>query len=239
MTTNEGAAGAVPPAAVLEEVGALRRRARTDRHAYWFPLLLFGVLTVASLPLYVERPVCGGAGVCVVSLPGGPLPLFRLGGSVVGTVAIGWYWLAALLGGGLLTVGWYRWRAARRGVQGRIGVAVLVSLVVLAALLGGVLSWFGPNPAGLSTTHGTSAFLVIAIGLLTLVWLERSAWLGVVAVAYAGASGLATFYDVENLTSGFGWYSQRYSQWPNVLLPALVLLLGGGVAALAARRRRA
>ena len=40
-------------AALLAEMKALRRRARTARHAYWFPLVLFGLLTCASVPFYV------------------------------------------------------------------------------------------------------------------------------------------------------------------------------------------
>ena len=40
-------------ASLLAEMKALRRRARTERHAYWFPLVLFGLLTCASVPFYV------------------------------------------------------------------------------------------------------------------------------------------------------------------------------------------
>jgi hypothetical protein len=38
------------PADLLGEMRVLRRRARAARHAYWFPLVLFGVLTCASVP---------------------------------------------------------------------------------------------------------------------------------------------------------------------------------------------
>ena len=37
---------------LLGEMKALRRQARAARHAYWFPLVLFGVLTCASVPFY-------------------------------------------------------------------------------------------------------------------------------------------------------------------------------------------
>lgn len=239
MTTNEGTA--VPPAALLQEVGALRRRTRVDRHAYWFPLLLFGVLTLGSLPLYVERWPCGGADVCSETFGPGQRALFALGGSVLGqSVRIGWYWLAALLAGGLATVWWYRWHARRRGVQGRVGVALLVGLVALVALVGASFTWLFSYVIVAANLRGTAAFLVIAIGLLVLTWLERSIGLAVVAVAYAVAAGLAIFYDMSNLTYRIGvdvpW---RYSLWANVLPPALVLLIGGGVAALADRRGRA
>ena len=37
---------------LLGEMKALRRQARAARHAYWFPLVLFGLLTCASVPFY-------------------------------------------------------------------------------------------------------------------------------------------------------------------------------------------
>ena len=44
------------PAGLLSEVRRLRREARSDRHAYWFPLVLFGLLTCASAPFYILQP---------------------------------------------------------------------------------------------------------------------------------------------------------------------------------------
>src|SRR5512146_2102098 len=99
-------------AALLADMKALRRRARTARHAYWFPLVLFGLLTCASVPFYVlPAPAAGGA----VAAPGGSaLPI--LGGGFPALAdhrSLGYYWLAALLGGLLLTLLWYRWNARR------------------------------------------------------------------------------------------------------------------------------
>ena len=39
----------------LADTLRLRRRARSDRHAYRFPLLFFGLAIVGSAPLYVEH----------------------------------------------------------------------------------------------------------------------------------------------------------------------------------------
>ena len=39
---------------LLGEMKVLRRRARAARHAYWFPLVLFGVLICASAPFYIQ-----------------------------------------------------------------------------------------------------------------------------------------------------------------------------------------
>src|SRR6266446_4047723 len=60
---------------VLTEMKALRRQARARRHAYWFPLVLFGLLTCASVPLYVQpayRAVPGEPGVFVLAQNAGP-----------------------------------------------------------------------------------------------------------------------------------------------------------------------
>ncbi|MEK8108768.1 hypothetical protein NKG94_35405 [Micromonospora sp. M12] len=37
------------------------------------------------------------------------------------SAALGWYWLAALIGGYLLSLWWYRWHGVRVGVQTRPG----------------------------------------------------------------------------------------------------------------------
>ncbi len=53
---------------LLGEMEALRRRARVTRHGYWFPLVLFGVLTCASVPFYIQpafRQVPAGSGIFV------------------------------------------------------------------------------------------------------------------------------------------------------------------------------
>src|SRR5215470_5379135 len=88
---------------LLDQMTTLRWQARAARHAYWFPLVLFGLLTVASVPFYLQPPFSqspAGAGPSAPgsTLPGPPLPF--LGGSP-GLVHsyLGYYWLAALLGG--------------------------------------------------------------------------------------------------------------------------------------------
>src|ERR1035438_6339375 len=45
-------AGSPEPQTVLSELAAVRRRTRSARHAYWFPLVLFGLLICAAAPLY-------------------------------------------------------------------------------------------------------------------------------------------------------------------------------------------
>ena len=55
-------AGAEPdPASLLSEARRLRRRARSTRHAYWLPLVLFGLLTLGSAPFYIQHSARNGA----------------------------------------------------------------------------------------------------------------------------------------------------------------------------------
>ncbi len=53
---------ALPPEELLSDLARLRRQARSARHAYWFPLILFGLLTCASVPFYVSDGDAGRRG---------------------------------------------------------------------------------------------------------------------------------------------------------------------------------
>src|SRR5690242_11778436 len=165
-------------ATLLADMKALRRRTRSERHAYWFPLVLFGLLTCASVPFYVlPGPPAGDTG--AVS-GGSPLPI--LGGYAGFTVqrSLGYYWLAALLGGLLLTLLWYRWNARRvglatpaRGYLVTTAVLTVLALVIpplsqvrspswlswlrhLDALWPSALAWRGPLPDRTSTRLNSS-----------------------------------------------------------------------------------
>jgi hypothetical protein len=83
---------------LLGEMKALRRRARSARHAYWFPLVLFGLLTCLSVPFYIQP---GGPSGSAAQANGGAPGLPVLGGFSGFLVHryLGYYWLAALLAG--------------------------------------------------------------------------------------------------------------------------------------------
>ncbi|MCX2952765.1 hypothetical protein [Lentzea sp. NEAU-D7] len=127
------------PGELLDELAGLRKRARDDRHGYWFPLLLMGLLTLASLPLSQADPVPtdhlleGGPGWWL-----DPLMHLRLKTEVVHPLALSLYWLGALVAGLLATVWWYRWRARRVGVETPTGAYVQVALLGLVAVLFGI-----------------------------------------------------------------------------------------------------
>ncbi len=109
-----GADTAGEPGPLLADLARLRRQTRAARHAYWFPLVLFGLLTCGAAPLYVapRRRRHSGA----YAFDSGPI---LLSGTPFGTSTfyIGWYWAVALVGGYLLTLLWYR-RHARPGGRG-------------------------------------------------------------------------------------------------------------------------
>jgi hypothetical protein len=257
MPGNEAGPGPASPSDLLGEMTALRRQARAARHGYWFPLLLFGLLACLSVPFYLQPAVAaagGGPGAMVSAngAAGPPLP-FLGGSSPLVSGYLGYYWIAALLGGLLLTLLWY-WRHARRiGLQTPsrgylVTTAIIVGLAIVIPPLSQVSS-----PHSLRFLHrlqvlwpgdlvvrGTFPFLIIAVGLLVLSWAERSRALAVTAVVYTGASLLASLYDVSNLTGRLGWNLPAGAQsLPNVLLPGLVLLIAGAGAFAMQRRRRA
>ena len=249
--TGERPAG---EADLLGEMRALRRRVRTARHAYWFPLVLFGLLTLASVPFYILPAYQAG----LTAVAQGPLPLPVLGGFPGATVRgyLGYYWLAALLIGLLLTLLWYRWNARRVGLQtpargSVVTVAVLTGLALVIPLLSqvrgpGWLSWLhslGVLWPGDLVMRGTFPFVIIAAGLWALAWAERSRALAVIAAVYTATALLSSLYNVENVLFRLGWNPSgqewRLTSLPNVLLPALVLLVAGAGAFAAQQRRRA
>jgi len=246
-----GAAEAGPaggPGPLLADLARLRRRTRAARHAYWFPLILFGLLTCGAAPLYVAAAAPQASGAHAF----GPQPIL-LGGtpSGMGTFYIGWYWAAALVGGYLLTLLWYRRHARRAGVwtpaRGYLitGVVLTAAVLVIPPLTG----WWVPVlalvwlPFGDLWVRGTLAFLIIAAGLWVLARAERSRALAVIALVYTAAALLASLYNVENIVFRLGWIPESAFAWqltvlPGALLPAAVLLLAGCGAFLAQRTRR-
>src|ERR1035438_1753259 len=105
--------GSSEPAELLGELAVVRRRTRSARHAYWFPLVLFGLLTCAAAPLYVSaaEPPYASAAIprAIVSSSQGGEPLVLSGVSIGGGgFYLCWYWLVGPVGGVLLSPPWGR-----------------------------------------------------------------------------------------------------------------------------------
>ncbi len=243
--SGQGSAAVPEPAGLLGEMRLLRRRARVARHAYWFPLVLFGVLICASVPFYIQPSVAAGSGP-VAAVPGPSMPL--LGGfhGLLTSRYLGYYWLTALFAGLLLTLLWYRRHARQVGLATPARGYIITSavLTVLAFLLpplsqAGGLRWLQVLWPGDLVLRGTFPFLIIAVGFWVLARAERSQALAVIAAIYTAAALLASLYNVENILFRLGW-NPTPGQWrltslPGVLLPALVLLVAG-VCAFAVQR---
>lgn len=223
------------PAALLADMAALRRAARRDRHAYWLPLMIFGLLALGSAPFYVDVEAAGPDEIrSIQQVP----PLAGLGGDMlVHAAAIGWFWLVALIGGFLAALWWYRRHALRAGVRTPTRAYAKAGLLgVLAGLaLGPVLSWLATQawtpvseaaravlwPLFVLFGLGLVPLAVIAIGLLVLARLERSWGLAVVA----GATLVTLLLGPVYLNTFFVGSAYRYL--PLVIAPGLVLLAGG------------
>lgn len=240
---------------LLREMAALRRRARTARHAYWFPLVLFGLLTCASFPFYLRstgQPSTNAGVLASLGNPGGKwLPFF---GGAPGTEngGLSYYWLAGLLGGLLATLLWYRWHARQAGLATPArGYIICTAVLTVAALAIPPLSMVR-SPRWLRFLHelrvlwpgdlimrGTFPFVIIALGLLILAWAERSRALAVTAAVCVALSLLESLYNVGNIAYRLGWsVPTSAAQLMNVLPSGLLLLVAGAAAFLWQRRRR-
>ncbi|MER5263509.1 hypothetical protein ABTZ99_15715 [Actinosynnema sp. NPDC002837] len=268
------------PKDLLDELTALRRRARRDRHGYWFPFLLFGAIVAAAIPLYLPERCVSACSWSMNELPAlwhWLHPTGQATGLAFGnhpSLGKDFYWMGALTAGFLATVWWYRWRAGKVGVETSTRLYAQVTLFVLVLPLLGVplvtrlifSSWGWPVAltvlvvgvvvatllakrklrtaivilslvlvAHLVMVFPYGPLLVVAVGVLGLAWVERSALCTSFAVLFAV---WALFVN--------GWVTWVYGTllWPvavldfgDLLSSALVLVLGG-VGGLVARRAR-
>lgn len=224
------------PASLLSEVGRLRKQARLTRHAYWLPLVLFGLVIGGSAPFYVE-PIPAHSEP-VMWTPVGTLAGLN-GMFTTDQTALAIYWLFAIGAGLYLTRLWYLRHGRRVGLMTPARGVVIAGVIVSALVI--LLPALQLLPGDLEV-RGTLPFLIIAATLWVLARAERSRALAVVAALFTATALLASLYNIENVLFRLGWtptlYQMRYSSLPNVLLPALILIAAGTVAFLVQRRRR-
>jgi hypothetical protein len=225
----------------LHAVEELKLRTRLARNIHWFVLVVFGLLTLGSMPFYLERvqsassPGCSSFGnggfVCRVASHHDPLGgAFNPQGSTFGLSR--WatlYWVIAITLGFAVVLVYYRRRTMSLGVQGRIWPSVVVGgglffLIVYGNRQGGRL------PVPDAWIRGTGVVVVIAIGLGVLALLERNARLGLFTLAFFGLALLSILYNDANFFQrvGLGWmFNGSGAELPNLLLPGLFMLAGG------------
>lgn len=239
-------------AEALQSVGALRRRTRNARSGRWFVATVFGVLTMASAPLYwisppsATTPGCRGASnlaVLCVSRPAAA-PLGGIFNPEILSLGLRrWitlYWVVAIVAGLGAIVAYYRLRAKAVGVQGRVWPLVVVTggLVALALALS---SWLRPSLVSYLSIRGTAPLLLLALGVGVLAGLERSVPLVLFASGFFALALLSCLYDEVNLFQQIrlaSLFGGGANQLPNLILPGLYLLLGGAGFRLADRRGR-
>lgn len=121
-------------AEILADLDVLRRRVRSDRHAYAFPLFLFGALILLAPVCYASAPPLSDFELVVVDT--GPFPQFTSIGQRYPEL-VGWYWVLTIIGGLWLTGWWYRHRARQHGVE----TDIRVTTVAAGAALLGFVAW--------------------------------------------------------------------------------------------------
>lgn len=236
---------------ILEYADRLRARTRTARDGSWFALVVFGLVILGAMPFYDSPYSPANVSKCHSTINGLVCPGLTtskgLLGSGLGSPAdtilnvSPWattYWAISIFVGICLVVVFYWRRSRSSGVVGRIWpfASIAVGAVLLAVLSQG---WQTLHIPGDFWIRGMQALLIMAVGLITLAIIEHS-WPFMVFVAgFVALALLSCLYNVSNLFLRLGigaTWSGNDQSLPNLILPALYLLVGG-VAFLAFRRK--
>ncbi len=153
---------------LLDEVSQVRSRTRYHLQSYWFPVTLFGAITLLSAPFTL---IGDGA-------------------------AVGWFWCVAGPSGGALISFYYRNRECRLGVGGPALPYILTGVGMMAGafLLPAIIT--GPAQASVSSFSIAIGYVVIGLlersRMLAAVGLLIAAVATVVIVADVAAPGMVT-----------------------------------------------
>jgi hypothetical protein len=222
---------------VLEDARRLQSRARRARRSSWFPVLLFGIATLGSLPLYVHQLGCADGATACEQAPGArgfgafasDYPLAH------GQESVSLYWVAAMTAVYLLTVFYYRRRyrhgGSRAGVRDWVWPIVAPGAVFLAVVLA-VAEWL-TNWTVFANDLGTEALAIIGVSLIVLALIDRTRNMALFAGGYVLLAAISLYYNVVNAFERIGIggaFQGADSLLPNLLVPGIYLLMGGLVA---------
>jgi hypothetical protein len=200
---------------ILDSLEQISRETRRVRHSYWFPLTLFGAVILGALPFdyYSLGHYSAADGpVTTYHSSGPPSVLDRLGfgaGAGLHPWGAALFWLISVPLAYAAVAIFYRIRASRTGVQGRVWPFVVTGLVLFAFLLatapGVVLLLHAPewlvswqSQMGDLYSRGLTPIIVISIALFVLARLERSWGLFWIALAFFPIALLANLYNISN-----------------------------------------
>jgi hypothetical protein len=212
------------PRELLSATRRLTRQVRQAQRGTWFPLLLFAVLTLASIPIirYNRHPID-----CRATSPGLKVCIAFAPASYV-------YWPLALVLAYAAIAAFYVHRARSRGVGTRVRPYVITGVIV-AVVATGISLWLvthpeligypsaGPSATGFLLFRLVSPQGAIGLALFVLAWVERNRALLVFGLVYL-------------VIVAFGWVLIPRSPWLFLASTAAVLLLGSLGFALAGRR---
>lgn len=246
------------PAELLAETEGLRARARTRLRGSGVPLLGFGLLALAAVPVSGQAYNFGANGrfvasypsfayselidLCVPHAPDGSCRTGDFDGAVLRFLAWG-VWYALLPLAWLALARWYRRRGEARGIvphrDGWVGAAVGIGVLLTAVLLGLVFARHVPFGLSLLVNTYASPWYVVGIGLIVLGLTERSPLVTAAGLAH---TALLTGYLAAPWESGWlPWLDRGDGGWadgpqPKALVLAAVLLAAGLAQWTAARR---
>ncbi len=239
------------PAALLAATEGLRARARTSLRGTGVPLLCFGLLALAAVPIAGQAYNFGAGGRSVTSYPtfayseyiglcvphgalDGPCLEGEFDGAVLRFLAWGiWYALLPLAWVALAR--WYRRRGETRGIvphrNAWLGAVAGAGVLVTAVLLALLFAHRVPFTLSLLGNTYASPWYAVGIGLLVLGLTERST-----LVAGAGLVHTALLTVLLAEPWGGSWLPWLDGPRPRALLLAAVLLTAGLAQWTAARR---
>jgi hypothetical protein len=203
----------------------LARQVRRSQRATWFPLLVFGVLMLAALPVTFAGHIVHAK--CVVVAGGLPYQEVCRGYNSATFI----YWPIALVLAYVVIAAYFVRRSRAHGVGTRVTPYVLAGIAISIALTAASV-WAGRRPPSVrqhdvlgwhlqpdSLYRFIAPACAIGLALLVLAFVDRSPALLTVTVIYL---------VIAVAPIDFGWTISTHSDWaiaPHDVIPATVLLL--------------
>jgi hypothetical protein len=183
--TTEMAFPGDDPQRLLSSTRELTQRVRRAQRATWFPLLVFALVTFASIPVYRYG---GHRAVTCLAVAGEP-PASPIRLCSIYSNAEFIYWPIVLVLAYAAIAAFYIRRARAQGIETRVRPYVIAGIIIAAACIGAAF-WEVLNPAppgqfGLSLAHRlASPGAAIGLALLVLAWGERNRALLLLTLGY-------------------------------------------------------